>query len=65
MKVDRISIINKDDNEFSEDYQCDLCDKTNYPMLSWGCTHDDDYIRTIVCLVCIKDLNTNNIAGEI
>lgn len=55
MKENRISVIQKAEEGLS-DYQCDLCDETNYPMISWACTHDDDYIRTIVCLMCISNL---------
>ena len=55
MKEERIDVIKKAQKGL-DDYQCDLCDESEYPMLSWACYHDDDYIRTIVCLQCIAKL---------
>ena len=54
--LDRISII-KEKYKDQSDYQCDLCDQPNYPMLTWACTHDDNYIRTIVCISCMTKIN--------
>ena len=56
---DRITIIKEKykDDHHEIDYQCDLCDKTdktNYPMVSWACENDDPYIKTIVCIPCLK-----------
>lgn len=61
---DRITIIKDDDY----DYQCDLCDKhkkdTPLTFLSWACWHDDDYIKTIVCIECLVSL-TREVVAEI
>lgn len=58
MEADRIIIIHKKDDENGY-YKCDLCDKSRYPFLSWGCYHDDDAHKTAICLSCIIDLNNS------
>ena len=55
--TERIIVIYKKEEILSTDYQCDLCDKTVYPMLSWGCYHDDDAHKTVICIPCITKIN--------
>jgi len=59
MEADRIIVINKKDDENGY-YKCDLCDKSRYPFLSWGCYHDDDAHKTAICLSCIIELIMGN-----
>jgi hypothetical protein len=62
MELDRINIIkNNMDNYGTEwDHRCDLCDAkksdTERPFISWPCEHDDNCIRTIVCMNCLAAL---------
>ena len=57
MSIDRerIEIIREHPSEDIE-VACDLCDGSEFPMLSWACYWDDDYIRTIICSECAKEL---------
>jgi hypothetical protein len=75
MKVDRVTIItsNKDENGYTWDHQCDLCDKkkkdTIVPFLYWNCKNDGSKgfkghlneryceVGTFVCMDCIAILN--------
>lgn len=56
MKTERLTIEGK-----SNFYPCDLCDKVNFPLISWHCTHDDPAHVTNICWKCLKELGSHEV----
>lgn len=54
--MNKFKIINKEDMvDVTFDHECDLCNKPNYPIISWR-TDDDPYINSFVCTECITSV---------
>lgn len=48
----RIQTKTRESGDLKFDPECDLCDKTNYPMAGWDCK--DDLAEVWICLDCME-----------